>query len=394
MHDMKYAVILLRYLKGYVHIRATGGFLERFLNLCYSGKINLWDVCLRDNVLTFCISLGHFTKIRPIVAKSGVKVTILKKTGLIYKYRKHSKRIGFVTGLALFMVIHLILSMFVWCVDVQGNNTVSKSEILSQSECYGLTFGTFKKGFDEIRTARNIAADYKGKITWLSVNIKGSLAVIELREDNRIIGETEDRAPCNIVADFDGVILSAETFYGDCMVKSGIGVKKGDLLINGAIINEDMSTTFYAAKGRITALHEKEISLSADKDKNCHSLKIIRERYKIGFFGFEIPLGLSDNEKESLILTERKTLNINDYNLPFYIEKSVICERKKADSQANLLNIVALEEMQNSIYKENANSSVVSKTEDLVSSGGSLFFNGKYTLIDFMGEEKPILSEQ
>ena len=86
--NMKYAVILLRYIKGYVRIRAEGGFPERFLNLCYSGKINLWDVCLQNKVMTFCISRSDFLKLRSPAHKAGVRVSIIYKTGLIYKYRK------------------------------------------------------------------------------------------------------------------------------------------------------------------------------------------------------------------------------------------------------------------------------------------------------------------
>lgn len=390
--DMKYAVIILRYIRGYVSVRAAGGFPERFLNLCYSRKINLWDVTLQGDVLSFCISRSDFIKLRPIAKKSGTRISITKKTGLVYKYRKYNKRAGLVSGVVIFLAVHLLLSMFVWCIDVKGNDTISKSEILSQAETYGLSQGTLKKDFDEIRAARSIAADYKGKITWLSVNIKGSMAVIELREDNRIIGETEDRAPCNIVADFDGLILSAETYYGDCMVRRGNGVKKGDLLINGAIVNEDTSTTFYASKGKITALHEREISLKEKYSKASERLKITDTKYRTGIFGLEIPFGAVKNTDGTKVFSERKTLTVNGYKLPFFIEKILICEKEKAPSENESIN--ALEKIQNNIYRQNANSTVTNKSEAITLSKGTVSFTGKYTLIDFIGEEKPILSEK
>lgn len=391
---MKYAVILLRYIKGYVRIRAEGGFPERFLNLCYSGKINLWDVCLQNKVMTFCISRSDFLKLRSLSHKAGVRVSIINKTGLIYKYRKYHKRTGIITGVILFLTVHLFLSMFVWCVDVSGNDNLSKSELFHRAEQYGLSAGTLKKSFDEIRTARSIAADYDGKVTWLSVNIKGSLAVIELREDNRIITETENRPPCNIVADFDGVILSAETFYGDCTVKSGTGVKKGDLLINGAIQNEDLSTTFYAAKGKLTAVHEKELSITKKIKTTQQKLTVGKKKYKIGFFGLEIPSEISADSPEEIHLYERSTLNINGYNLPFYIEKHLICEKMNTETKKSSATTKALEEIQNSVYKENSNSTIISAKEKISSSDNTLNFSGKYTLIDFIGEEKPILSEK
>lgn len=384
--------MLLRYIKGYVQIKVTGGFNERFLNLCYSFGISLWDVFFNDDIMKCCISRKDFLKLRSVAAKSGVKITIIKKTGLIYKYRKYNKRIGLMIGVFIFLIIHLFLNMFVWCVDIKGNNSINKSELLSLAEHYGLSEGTLKKGFDEIRAARKIASDFEGKITWLSINIKGSLAVIELREDNTIIPEIQDRTPCNIVADFDGIILSAETYYGDCMVKKGTGIKKGDMLINGAIINEDLSTTFYAAKGKLTALHDKEIKLKKPERNDIYSLTVTDKKYKLTFFGLEIPLGIINDEKDSLVLSEKKILNINGYNLPFSIEKQIIYKKTRVNK--NTHPILDFEEIQNSIYRENANSTVVSKSENLYTDNGAIIYSGKYTLIDFIGEEKPILSEK
>lgn len=391
---MKFAVFLLRYIRGYVSVSAEGGFTERFLNLCHSGKINLWDVCLNGKTLTFCVCRRDFIRLRSIAKKSGVRIKIRKKTGLIYKYRRHSKRIGLLAGLLLFAVIHIVLSMFVWCTDVQGNTKISKNDILARAEHYGLTAGTRKKGFDEILAARKIAAEYNGRVTWLSINIKGSLAVIELREDNSIITETQDKAPCNIVADFDGVILSAETFYGDCMVKSGTGVRKGDLLISGAIVNEDMSTDFYAARGKITALHEKEVSYTSKPKENGSKLRIVGNGLRLGFFGLEIPIGVRNKCEEYLTVSERKTLNINGYNLPFYIERLLMCDKSDDPFISGEDYIYSLEKMQSSIYKENANSTVISSQETVSARNGTLILEGKYTLIDFLGEEKPILSSE
>ncbi|MBR6567248.1 MAG: sporulation protein YqfD [Clostridia bacterium] len=388
---MKYAVIILRYIRGYVAVSAVGGFPERFLNLCYSGKINLWDVTLKGDTLLFSVIRSDFPRLRHIAKKSGVKIKIIKKTGLVYKYRRYHKRAGILSGIAVFLAVHLFLSMFVWCIEVKGNSKLSKTEILTMAEGYGLKQGTLKRGFDEIRTARSIAADYNGKITWLSVNIKGSLAVIELREDNRIITHTEDRPPCNIVADFDGVILSAETFCGDCMVKRGNGVKKGDLLINGAIVNEDTSTTFYASKGKITALHEKEINLNESLGKASEKLKIKDIKYRIGLFGAVFPSDVIQKDDSQQIFKERKHLTVNGYTLPFFTEKILICEKGEAESDTVSIN--ALENIQNNIYRQNSSSTVTDKTEAVTVTDKAVIFSGKYTLIDFIGEEKPILSE-
>ncbi len=389
---MKYAVMLLRYFKGYAHIKVTGGFCERFLNLCTGKKINMWNIFVKNNEVYACISRSHFLKLRPIAAKSGVKIAILKKTGLIYKYRKYNKRIGILTGITFFMVIHLLLSMFVWCVEVQGNEEISKTNIMSQAEINGLVPGRLKIGFDEIRTARNIASSYDGKITWLSVNIKGSLAVIELREDNKVIENNYEETPCNIVADFDGIILTNDTFCGDCVVKIGDGVKKGDMLISGAIINEDLSTTFYASDGKFTALHEEESQYTIEKDLIMGTLKSKKTSVISGLFGVDFPINSTDFNSNTTFFKGKNTLCINGYKLPFYIEKKVLYEHGKTKADLKKSSIIAYEKMQNYVYNNYRNSTVVQKNEDISTENRTFIYKWKYTLIDFIGEKKPILS--
>ena len=392
---MKYAVILLRYLRGYVRIRVTGGFTERFINLCHSKRLNLWDIYISDAGITACISRAHYVRLRPITKKSGVHVSISEKKGLVYKYRKYNKRAGLLTGTALFLALHLFLSMFVWCVDVKGNTDISKSELLTLTQSYGLKAGTLKKSFDEIHAAREIASLYNGKITWLSINIKGSLAIIELREDKKILTQAEDKEPCNIIADFDGVILSAEAYCGDCMVEAGNGVKKGDLLINGAIINEDLSTTFYPSRGKITALHEKKVTYREEGSYAPSSLHIIKRGMNIGFFSLNIPLCIiKETAEDTIILKERKNLCINGYSLPFYREKIILCKKESVKADNNTDSTVAAEKIQRRLYTENANSTITSKNEAFIKADKGYLFTGEYTLIDFIGEEKLILSEE
>ena len=53
------------------------------------------------------------------------------------------------------------------------------------------------------------------------------------------------------------------------------------------VVNEDLSTDFYAAKGKITALHDKEISIKGRTDKKLYVNRISSKAVQIGFFGLE-----------------------------------------------------------------------------------------------------------
>lgn len=42
---------LFNFLRGYVGVKASGGFPERFLNLCSRGNIPYWDVCCTNSTV-------------------------------------------------------------------------------------------------------------------------------------------------------------------------------------------------------------------------------------------------------------------------------------------------------------------------------------------------------
>lgn len=390
---MKYLVIVLRFIKGYVVFKAEKGFLERFVNLCTRNGIHLWNVKVDNNILTAHVGVRNFKRMRPIAKKSGVKIKIISKSGLIFQYRRYNKRVGLAVGIVIFALFHLIMSQFVWCVDVSGNSLLSKEEIVEHAENQGLTQGTFKGSFNEVKAAREIAASYDGKVPWLSINIKGSLAIIELREKSEIISEIEDASPCNIVADFDGIILSLENYRGNAEVTVGNGVKKGDMLINGVIINEDFSTTYYKAKGKITALHSKSVSKSEKKDSALTRPIITDTYYSIGAFGIEIPLSIYKKTNTNIELTDKRYIFINGYKLPFCIEKNTVIELADCKNDHNKTYIHSVENLGFENYYENRNSTIVSAEERILLKNNAYIFTGEYTLIDFIGKEKPILSD-
>ena len=71
------------------------------------------------------------------------------------------------------------------------------------------------------------------EIGWLSVNIIGSHANVEVKEKIEKPELEDNPSPCNIKASADGVITKITAGEGMSQVKKGSGVAKGDLLISG-----------------------------------------------------------------------------------------------------------------------------------------------------------------
>ena len=82
------ALNFYRYLRSYITVNISGGFIERFINLCNKNKIKMWDVVFSDEAVTAKMYCKDFSSLRPLCKKSGVTVKIISKSGLNFDLKK------------------------------------------------------------------------------------------------------------------------------------------------------------------------------------------------------------------------------------------------------------------------------------------------------------------
>lgn len=75
-------VKLLRFLRGTVLFKLTGGFSERFINLCGRGGIPLWDFTAHPLGFSAHTTAKGYKRMRPYAKKTGVKIRIQRKEGV------------------------------------------------------------------------------------------------------------------------------------------------------------------------------------------------------------------------------------------------------------------------------------------------------------------------
>lgn len=289
-----FLVRLFRFLKGYVVFTCSGGFPERFINLCSLNGIKLWDAKAVGGVLTAKTFAASYREIRPCARKSGMKIKLKEKCGLPFYIRPYLKRKGIGAGLILSAVLLIYLTSCVWTVNVTGNEKFTSEQILKLTEQYGIYSGNFRKNIDIIGTQEFIKSTVDG-ISWFSVNINGSDVSVELTESvgsNEII---DSSIPCNIVSGADGELLALEAYVGSPAVKIGSAVTKGDLLISGVNERADGSAQFVHARGFATIRTNKDISVSVGNNIKAQRFSAIRKRYRISIFGLDIPLGFASD---------------------------------------------------------------------------------------------------
>ncbi len=222
----------LGFWQGRLEIEAKGGQLEQFINLLHRDRIaprNLRRA--EDGTLYFTLPKKDFRRLRAPAFKTGTRLHILKKRGLFTVLRPFRKRWGLVVGLALFLGLIFYSAGFIWRVEVIGCEKTSYTQVAAELEELGLYIGCSRK--IDVGVIENRYLMGNEKLSWMSINIKGTTAYVEVREKG-IHPQVEDRSvPTNIYATRDGVIVSIADYGGTRQVQVGEPVIAGDLLVSG-----------------------------------------------------------------------------------------------------------------------------------------------------------------
>ena len=163
----------------------------------------------------------------------------------------------------------MVLSRFIWNIEITGNQAVSTDEIQKSLEEKGLTIGKIKSKVDTKQIINDIRLE-RDDIAWIGINIEGTNAKVEIVEADKKPEIIDPEDYCNIISDKEGVITKITTQNGTALVKPGDVVKKGTILIGGWIEGKYTGTRYLHSEGEIQAKvwysKKEKMSLNQDVD--------------------------------------------------------------------------------------------------------------------------------
>ena len=283
---------IIRFIKGTVSFRAQGRSPERLLNLTAQRGVLLWNVRPSPQGLEGEMAARDYRRIRPLARKAAVRTTVLKKSGFPFLAAAYCGRAGLAVGAVLGAALLVFLSQFLWTIDVVGQEHVSEARLRTLLAESGVKTGALCRGVDAGQVKRDILLKVED-ISWLSVNIVGCHANVEIKEKTRK-PENDGDTPCNLKAKEDGVITKITVGEGVTEVKKGSGVAKGDLLVSGVSAAREGTVRYLHAEGEIMAdvISEKEFKLPKEDDY-ISLTENKAERRQLGFLIFRFPCTLS-----------------------------------------------------------------------------------------------------
>ena len=341
------------YILGYCDITVEGFFIERFINMCNSENIILWNSNIdKGTILKAKISKSDFKEIGNISKKTNCRVVMNSENGLPFVLKKYKKRKIFAIAFLVIAIFCFVITRFIWNIDVEGNEKISKEEIISEIGNYGIKIGKTKSNID-IEKIKNEMRLMHNDLSWIGIDIKGTnviVKVVEAIEQPEIIDEN---VPCNIIADKNGIISKMVVRNGTPRVTVGDEVFKGDLLVEGIMEGKYTGVREVHSDADIYILkkYEKEkkepfIQQIQEKTGNEeNNVEIYINNFKI-FFNKGVP----KFKKCDTIRTYKKVKLFSNYYIPFEIVK--ITNFEIEESIKNYTESELKEKITNELKKE------------------------------------------
>lgn len=317
--------ILFFYIIGYVNIEVEGIFANRFINICKSRGILLWNIKIKEGIKLYAnIGIKDFKNIREICKKTNTKIKIRKKRGIPFILNRYRKRKVFIGIILTILVLLVIVSNFIWNINIEGNETIEEDELRKMLEQEGLRIGAYKHSVDTNEIINKIRLK-RDDIAWIGITIKGTNANIEIKETTKAPQILDENEYCNIIAKKEGMITKINAQNGTINVAEGDIVKKGDVLVHGYLEGKYTGLRYVHARANVEAkvwYSKKEKvfftqQIATDTGNTETKYSLVFNKFKINFYKT-----LSKFENYDTISTSKKLMLFSNFYLPIELIKT------------------------------------------------------------------------
>ena len=342
---------LIKYFRGYVEVALWGYAPERFLNLCSNHDILIWDLRQEGEVYYFHISVEGFRCLKPLLKKSGTHVKISKKNGIPFFLFRYRRRKVLFFSIFVCMMILYTLSRFIWKIDINGNDSVTDDSMLQFLEEKNSSYGTHISDIDCTKLEEEIRSSFKS-IIWTSVKREGTTLTIDVQENLVVASQPlnaklpkelkeQEQKGYDLLALHDGTIESIYVRKGTPLVEQGDLVKKGDVLVSGALPIYDDSGTLTAyqyctadADIKLRTEYAYQDSFAAKHTERVYSGRSEhRYGFGLGDFYIQLPWKKTGFSTYTVLDTRTQVRLCDSFYLPVYFVRRTYEEYGQEQSE-------------------------------------------------------------
>lgn len=284
---------------------------EQVLNALSEADVTMNGAQILDPV-TFYVQVpyGDLGRAECLFRERGSSVRVRKAFGLRPRLRKLGKRRGLLTAALICAVLLGVSNLFVWRIEVQGNEQVPTGAVLRAMTQAGAGIGSFWPGFDSEQLRTDLLLQLE-QVQWVGVNYRSGVVQVLVREAREPPELVDNDSPVHLQARCAGVISAISAKQGQPMVAVGDTVERGDRLISGAVPSTLGTTRTVHALGTVEARTWRSIT--------ARQPAMVREKQYTGQKSLKISLILGTKRlnfyRDSSIFGDSCDKIIKDYHL-------------------------------------------------------------------------------
>ena len=254
------------------------------MNLCHAHGFVYRDFSFCDEYACFTCHPTVAHRLIEACRARGITVVEEPIRGLPGFFLRYRHRYGIALGILLFAVIVFFSGQVVWEIRVEGNERLDDAEVIAALHEQGLHVGSVYSRLD-IDALENRVLLYADDLSWLSINMIGTVANVELREVELAPPSPPQYAAADLVAARGGVIEWFEDVRGNVAVEIGEAVGEGDLLVGGLYGSEGKPAHYTCAQGKVFARTERtfDVEILLTYEKKVYTGRTSVEKYLIFF---------------------------------------------------------------------------------------------------------------
>lgn len=312
-----------------VNLKIKGKNIERFIKRINSFNIDLLQInYLKYDEIIIKIYKKDLDRLNEI--KTIYDIDILSSNGLEkYKTILKKNRLLLITIIVSITFI-IYLSNTIFYIDVVHNNKEIREIIKEELSNNDIRVYSIKKDYDYIEEVKKkILEKYKDKIEWLEIENVGTKYIVKV-EERKINKINNQELPRNLVALKDSIIIQVEANKGIILKNKNDYVKKGEIIVSGAIdLNGEIKNNVSAAG---TVYGEVWYKVEIEYPLKYIEKQITSETKKVYTFKF---LNKNISTYNDYFVTKEKVL-YNNKVIPFSILKQTKNKIKKIEQTLNI----------------------------------------------------------
>lgn len=246
--------------KGYAVIKVTGACPENVLNICAEKSLEFWaPEPVDDFTIVFSTRLNNADQIVSFAERCCCDIEVMERRGgPLWIRRFRNRPVLWVLPMVL-CVLLVFASLFVWKIEIIGNETVTDTEILNALEESGVYIGSFWPSYSSDIIRSKVILQIP-ELKWVGVSVFGSRVRVQVREATEIPELFDGDEPVKIIASRAGIIEHLSVLRGFPLIEKGETAVEGDKLIDGIVPSSLADTRIVHARGSALARTWYEIS--------------------------------------------------------------------------------------------------------------------------------------